>query len=165
MNLRFAESCHAILLTNFIAELSQLLQCKFVGVILQACLSVDCVEYEVRVYMVGIGVSCHYNFVTGEGSLRKLNSNPMSKCRLYLVAAWMRLYEMIILFAVSLAVNLPCVFELLIGSRQRTVESRHIFLFLSLIIAADVIETFLAAATALGAYRYDRCHHFTSFRS
>ena len=63
------------------------MQCELVGVILQTCVSVDCVEYEVRVYMVGVGVSCHYNFVTREGSLSKLNSYLVSKCWLYLVGA------------------------------------------------------------------------------
>ena len=40
--------------------------------------------------------------------------------------------------------HLPCVFELLICSRQRTVDSRHIFFALGLVITADVVETFLA---------------------
>ncbi len=55
------------------------MQCELVGVVLQTCLGVDCIENKVRVYMVSVGVSCHYNFVTGEGSLRKLNCNLMSK--------------------------------------------------------------------------------------
>ena len=79
MNLRFAESCHSILLTNFIAELPQVLQCELVAVVFQTCVSVDCVEYEVRVYMVGVGVSCHYNFMSRKGFLSKLNSYLMSK--------------------------------------------------------------------------------------
>ena len=86
--------------------------------VLQTCLSIDCVEYEVRVYMVCVGVSCHYNFVTGEGSLRKLNSYLVSKCRLYLVATWVRLNEMIVTHSVSLVVHFASVFEFLIGSGQ-----------------------------------------------
>ena len=115
--------------------------------------------------MVGISVSCHHNFVTFERSLRKLNCYLVSKCRLYLVAAGVRLNKVIVLHTVSLSVHLPCVFELLVCSRQRTVESRHIFLALGLVIAADVVETFLAAATAFRTYRSDRRHYFTSLRS
>ena len=138
------------------------MQCELVGVVLQTCVSVDCIEYEVRMYMVGIGVSCHYNFVSRKGSLRELNRYLVSKCRLYLIAAGMGLNEVIVTHSVSLAVHLPCVFEFLIGSRQRTVESRHIFLALGLVITTDVIETFLAAATAFRTYRCDRRHYFTS---
>ena len=141
------------------------MQCELVGVVLQTCLGVDCIEYEVRVYMVSVGVSCHHNFVTFERSLRKLNCYFMSKCRLNLVAARVRLDEVIVTHTVSLAVHLPCVFKLLVGSRQRTVESRHKFLALGLIVAADVLETFLAAATAFRAYRCDRRHYFTSLKS
>ncbi len=94
------------------------MQCELVGVVLQTCLSINCVEYEVRVYVVCIGVSCHYNFVTFERSLSKLNSYLVSKCRLYLVAARVRLDEVIVLHTVSLSVHLSCIFELLIGSGQ-----------------------------------------------
>lgn len=141
------------------------MQCELVRVVLQTCVSIDCIEYEVRMDMVSVDVSCHYNFVTGEGSLRKLNSYLMSKCRLYFVAAWVRLNEVIVTHSVSLVVHLPCVFELLIGSRHRTVESSHIFLALGLVIAADVFQTLLAAATAFRAYRCDRRHYFTSRKS
>ena len=65
------------------------MQCELVGVVLQTCLSVDRIEYEMRVYMVGIGVSCHYNFVSRESSLRKLNSNLVSKLGSDIVAARM----------------------------------------------------------------------------
>ena len=114
MNLRFAESCYTVLLTNFIAEVSQVLQCKLVGVVLQTCLCVDCVEYEVRVYMVSICVSCHNNFMSREGSLRELNSYLVSKCRLYLVAARVRLNEMIVAYSVSLVVHLTGILKFLI---------------------------------------------------
>ena len=115
--------------------------------------------------MIGVDVSCNYNFVPGKGSICKLNCYLMSKCRLYLVAAWVRLNEMIVTYPVSLAVHLTGIFELLVCSGQRTVESRHIFLALGLVITTDVIETFLAAATAFRAYRSDRRHYFTSLRS
>ena len=116
-------------------------------------------------HMVSVGVSCHHNFVSGECSFRKFDSNLVSKCRLYLVAARVRLNEVIVTHSVSLAVHLPCVFEFLIGSGQRTIESRHIFLALSLVIAAYIVETFLSTATAFRAYRCDRCHYFTFLSS
>ena len=112
--------------------------------------------------MVGIGVSCHHNFMSRESSLSKLNCYLVSKLGSDIIAARVRLDEVIVTNAVSLAIHLPCVFALLIGSGQRTVESRHIFLALGLVIAADVVETFLSAATAFRAYRCDRRHYFTS---
>lgn len=140
----------------------QVLQCKLVGVVLQTCVSVDCVEYEVRVYMVGVGVSCHYNFVSRESSLRKLNSYLVSMLGSNVVAARVRLNEVIVFHTVSLSVHLSCIFEFLICSQQRTIESRHKLFILCLVIAADVVETFLSAATAFRAYRCDRRHYFTS---
>jgi len=114
------------------------------------------------VNVFSVVVSCDYNFVTFERSLCKLNSYLVSKCRLYLVAAWVRLYEVIVTNAVSLAVHLSCILEFLIGCGQRTVETRHILLALGLVIAADVVEALLASATAFRAYRSDRRHYFTS---
>ena len=63
------------------------MQCELVGVVLQTCLGVHCIEYDVRMYMVSIGVSCHHNFVSREGFLRKLNCDLVSKRRPYLIAA------------------------------------------------------------------------------
>ena len=59
-------------------------------------------------------MSSNYNFVPRKGSICKLNCYLMSKCWLYLVAAWVRLDEVIILHTVSLAVHLTGIFELLI---------------------------------------------------
>ena len=141
------------------------MQCKLVGVVLQARVCIDRIENEMRVYVVGVGVSCHHNFVTFEGSLGKLNCDLVSKLGSDIVSTWMRLNKMIVANAVSLAVHLTGIFKFLIGSGQRTVESRHIFLALSLVIAADVVQTFLSAATVLSAYRCDRRHYFTSLSS
>ena len=141
------------------------MQCKLVGVVLQTCLGIDCVEYEVRVYVVRVGVSCNYNFVSWEGSLRKLDSYFVSKCRLNLIAAGVRLDEVIVTHSVSLAVHLTGIFELLIGSLQRTVKSRHELLVLGLVVAADVVKTFLSTAAVLNTYRCDCRHYFTSLRS
>ena len=118
-----------------------------------------------RVYVVGVGVSCHHNFVTFEGSLGKLNCDLVSKLGSDIVSTWMRLNKMIVANAVSLAVHLTSILELLIRCGQRTVERRHIFFALSLIVATDVLETFLAASAVFGAYRCDSCHHITSFKS
>ena len=71
--LRLLECCHSVLLTNLITELTQFLQCELVGVVLQTCLSVDRIENEVRVNVVGIDVSSHHDFVTFERSLCKLD--------------------------------------------------------------------------------------------
>ena len=102
------------------------MQCELVGVVLQTCVSVDCVEYEVRMYMVSICVSCHYNFVTFERSFCKLNSYLVSKLGSDIIAARVRLDEVIVTHSISLVVHLSCVFELLVRSGQRAVESRHI---------------------------------------
>lgn len=116
--------------------------------------------------MVGIEVSRYYNFVTLERSFSKLDSNSMSKCWLYLVAAGVGLDEvMVLLHTVSLVVHFTGIFELLIGCGQRTVESRHIFFAFDLVIAADVLETFLTAATAFCTDSCDRRHYFTSRNS
>ena len=112
--------------------------------------------------MVGVGMGCHHNFVTFEGTLCKLNCYSMSKCWFYLIAARVRLYEVIVANAASFAVHLTGVFEFLISCGQRTVESCHIFLALGLVVAADVVETFLATAAVLSAYRCYRRHYFTS---
>ena len=113
-------------------------------------------------HMVSIEVSCHYNFVTFERSLSKLHSNLMSKCRLNIIAARVRLNEVIVANAASLAIHFTSIFEFLIGSWQRTVESCHELFALSLVIAADVPEASLATAAVLSAYRCDRRHYFTS---
>ena len=140
----------------------QFLQCELVGVVLQTCVGIDRIQYEVRVYVVCVGVSCYHNFVTFEGSLCKLNCYFMSKCWFYLIAARVRLDEVIVTYAASLVVHLTGIFELLISCGQRAVESRHIFLALGLIVAADVLEASLSTAAVLSAYRCDRCHYFTS---
>ncbi len=113
-------------------------------------------------HMVCVGMSCHHNFVSRECSLRKLNSYLVSKLGSNVVAARVRLNEVIVPDIVSLAVHLTSVFELLIGCGQRTVESRYIFLALGLVVSADVVETFLSAATTFRTYRCDRRHYFTS---
>ena len=45
--LGFVERCHSVLLTYLITELPKVLQCELVGVVLQTCVGIDCVEHEV----------------------------------------------------------------------------------------------------------------------
>ena len=78
---------NSIPLTNLIAEFHQLLNALLVGVVLLSILKADRVENEVRVNMLAVDMSCHYNFVFVEGFLCELHCNFVCKFRLDLISA------------------------------------------------------------------------------
>ena len=128
---------------------------------LPAALEADGVDDEVGVEERPVRVGGHEDLVALP-LLRQLQCDPVRQLRRDWFLRMERLNEVIVFHTVSLSVHLSCIFEFLICSQQRTIESRHKLFILGLVIAADVVETFLSAATAFRAYRCDRRHYFTS---
>ena len=54
---------NSVPLTNFIAELHQLLDCLLVGMVFLSAIEADGVENEVRVNMLAVDVGCDYNLI------------------------------------------------------------------------------------------------------
>ena len=78
---------NSVALTNLIAELHQLFNTLLVGVILLSVLEADRIDYQMRMNVLPVNMSCHYNFIIVERFLCELYCNFVCKLRLDLISA------------------------------------------------------------------------------
>lgn len=82
--------------TDLIAELHQLLNAFLVGMVLLSVLEAYRVQYQMAVDMLPVDMSCHYNFVSVEGFLRKLHRYLVGKLGFDFISTREALHQMIV---------------------------------------------------------------------
>ena len=87
---------NSVVLTNLIAEFHQLLNALLVGMVLLPVLEADRIDDQMRMNVLPVNMSCHYNFIFVERFLRKLHCNLVCKLRFNLIPTRKTLHQMII---------------------------------------------------------------------
>ena len=95
---------NSVLPTDLIAELHQLLDTLLVGVILLPVLEADRIDYQMRMNMLSVNVSCDYTLILPEGFLCKLYCYLVGKLGFDLISAGETLHQMIVQTTVGLVV-------------------------------------------------------------
>ena len=116
--------------TDHIAEFHQLFDTLLVGMILLPILEADRIDYQMRMNVLPVNMSCHYNFIFVEGFLRKLYGNFVSELRLNFVSAGEALHQMIVQSTVRFMVQVLGCGHFIECSFGRAVDSRHEMLVL-----------------------------------
>ena len=156
-----------VVLTDLIAEFHQLLDAFLVGMILLPILEADRIDYQMRMNMLSVNVSCDYTLILPEGFFCKLHCNFVRKFRLNIIPTRKALHQMIVQSTVRLVIQVLGRGHFVESSLGRAVHSGHETLVLRhcLFLSADIIENVLHATSSLSlvVYEMDDRHYLTSF--